>query len=81
MLYIFREANANARAGKAISENEIVSSLPADQEERSGRLYDLALESIGNFFESHSIQLKVPTDAGSEIARAIEDGRKLGKIK
>lgn len=69
-----RDPSFNARAGKAVSENEIVSSLPTEPEERSGRLYDLALESISNFFQSHSLQVKFPTE---EVARAFaEEGRK-----
>jgi hypothetical protein len=65
-----RDPSFNARAGKAVSENEIVSSLPVEPEQRSARLYDLALDSISNFFSSHSLQVKFPTE---EISRAFEE--------
>lgn len=74
-----RESSFNARAGKAISENEIVSSLPAEPEQRSARLYDMALETINSFLSSHSLQVKFPTETTKEVSRAIDEGR--GKLK
>lgn len=69
---IDRDPSFNSRAGKAISENEIESSLPADSEQRSGKLYDLAIDSFNNFLASHSLQIKLPSETGQEISRAIE---------
>lgn len=62
-----------------MSENEIVASLPADSSEKTGRLLDLAMESASNFFSTHNLQFKMPSETRQEVARAIEEGR--GKMK
>lgn len=69
-----RDPSFNSRAGKAISENEIVASLPAEAEQRSGRLYDMALDTFNNFLSSHSLQVKFPTETTKEVSRAIDEG-------
>lgn len=69
----------SARGAKAISENEIVDSLPIESTERSGRLYDLAVDALSSFVGSHSLELKFPKESSQEFARAIEEGR--GKLK
>ena len=79
LYFLYRDTSISARSAKAISENEIVDSLPADETERSGRLFDLAMDSLTNFAESHSLQVKFPKEASESVARAIEEGR--GKLK
>lgn len=81
LFYIFfcRDQSVSARSAKAISENEIANSLPAEESERSGRLFDLAMDSLTNFAESHSLEVKFPKDTTQQVARAIEEGR--GKLK
>lgn len=74
-----RDPNSSARSGKSLSENEIVDSLPADSSERSGRLYDMAMDSLTSFIDTHSLELKFPKETTQEVARAIETGR--GKLK
>lgn len=74
-----RDSTVSARSAKAISENEIVDSLPAEESERSGRLFDLAMDSLTNFIESHSLEVKFPKESSQAVARAIEEGR--GKLK
>ena len=74
-----RDSTISARSAKAISENEIVDSLPAAESERSGRLFDLAMDSLTNFIESHSLEVKFPKESSEAVARAIEEGR--GKLK
>lgn len=74
-----RDSTISARSAKAISENEIVDSLPAEETERSGRLFDLAMDSLTNFMESHSLEVKFPKESTQAVARAIEEGR--GKLK
>jgi len=69
----------SSRAGKALSENEIVASLPADASGKTGRLFDLAMDSVSNFFSSHKLEVQFPEETTTDIARAIEEGR--GKIK
>lgn len=71
-----RDASVSARSGKALSENEIVAALPADAEEKNGRLFDMALESASNFFGSHNLQVNLPAEATQSVARAIEEGSK-----
>ncbi|XP_055587748.1 uncharacterized protein LOC129740164 [Uranotaenia lowii] len=68
------------RQGKSISENEIISTLPADGEEKSDTLFDMAVESAERLFAGRSIQFKLPQDASENIARSIEEGR-LKKLK
>lgn len=71
-----------ARSGKSLSENEIVSSLPTESEERSSRLFEMATESMNEFFKSHSLQFKLPAETTQEVSRALEEGRgKLKKMK
>lgn len=76
---INRDSTASARSGKAISENEIIESLPAESSERSNRLYDMAVNSFATFLDSHTMEVKFPQESSQEVARAIEEGR--GKLK
>lgn len=76
-LNYFRNPSYSSRVGKAISENEIVASLPADASGKTSRLYDLAMDSISNFFSSHNLEVKFPEETTIEIARAIEEGNEL----
>lgn len=72
----FRNPSYSSRAGKALSENEIVASLPADASGKTGRLFDLAMDSISNFFSSHKLEVQFPEETTTDIARAIEEGKK-----
>lgn len=74
-----RDQSVSVRGAKAISENEIADSLPNESTERSGRLYDLAIDALASFVGSHSLELKFPKESSQELARAIEEGR--GKLK
>lgn len=74
-----RDSTISARSAKAISENEIVDSLPIEESERSGRLFDMAMDSLTNFIGSHSLEVKFPKESSQAVARAIEEGR--GKLK
>lgn len=68
---VHRDSMISARSARAISENEIRDSLPAEESERSGSLFDLAMESMANFFGSHSLIMKFPTE-NSFLGRAIK---------
>lgn len=37
------------------------------------------MDSLANFVESHSLEVKFPKEASQQVARAIEEGR--GKLK
>ncbi|XP_049277089.1 uncharacterized protein LOC125760727 isoform X2 [Anopheles funestus] len=68
------------RTGKAISENEIVSTLPADSEQKTDALFDLAIDSAKRLFSARSIQFKLPEETTETIARSLEEGKKLKKV-
>lgn len=81
MFYHFHKINSTqsrdptyARSGKALSENEIVTSLPTENEERSSRLFEMATESVNEFLKSHSLQFKLPEETTQEVSRALEEG-------
>lgn len=78
--HLFRDPNAPAvRSGKSLSENEILSELPVDTKEKTGRLIDMASDAASNFLSTHSLQFKLPSDTTQQVARAFEEGR--GKMK
>ncbi|XP_035777567.1 uncharacterized protein LOC118458805 isoform X2 [Anopheles albimanus] len=68
------------RTGKAISENEIINTLPADSEQKTDALFDLAIDSAKRLFSARSIQFKLPEEASENIARSLEEGKKLKKV-
>lgn len=78
-VFFHRDPSTSSRAGKALSENDIVTSLPEESEERTGRLIDMAMQSAVDFFSTHNLNVKVPAETTQEIARSIEEGR--GKLK
>ncbi|XP_023302171.2 uncharacterized protein LOC111684264 [Lucilia cuprina] len=67
------------RNGRALSETDVLSQLPENADERTGQLIDMAVESASEFLGSHNLEVKVPTEATQEIARALDEGR--GKLK
>ncbi|XP_050082911.1 uncharacterized protein LOC126569694 [Anopheles aquasalis] len=69
------------RTGKAISENEIINTLPTDSEQKTDALFDLAIDSAKRLFSARSIQFKLPEEATENIARSLEEGRLLKKGK
>lgn len=69
-----RDPTVPVRAGKSLTENEIIASLPNQQTDKTGRLLDLAMDSMSNFFGTHSLNVKFPDDTTQEIARAFEEG-------
>ena len=78
VLFLFlvcRNSTSLIRSVNAISENEIINSLPTDQLERGGRLFDFAMDSLINFIVSHSLEIKFP----ETFVQVIEEGRGLKK--
>ncbi|XP_052868008.1 uncharacterized protein LOC128273974 [Anopheles cruzii] len=69
------------RTGKAISENEIINTLPADSEQKTDALFDLAIDSAKRLFSARSVQFKLPEETTDSIARSLEEGRLLKKGK
>lgn len=64
-----------------MTENEIVSQLEANNEDKSGQLYNMFLESLSNFFGNHNLVVKIPTEATAEVSRALEEGESLKNKK
>lgn len=71
-----RDGTITGRSANAFVENEIIHSLPSDESERSGHLIDLALDSLANFIDSHSLEVRFPRKA---IDRAVQEGRTIKK--
>lgn len=72
--FVNRDPNAPARAGKSLSENEIAAEISNDKQDKTGRLLDLAVDSITNFVSSHNLEVKLPQETTQEVARFIEEG-------
>lgn len=64
------------RAGRALTETEVLSQLPADANERTNQLIDMAVECAADFLGTHNLEVKVPSETTQEIARALDEGRK-----
>ncbi|XP_014254111.1 uncharacterized protein LOC106669281 [Cimex lectularius] len=70
------------RAGRALlTPQQLEESLPANAEERSSKLIDLAYDSALRFLQSHSLQLRMPQDAPESFQRALDEGRAKLKKK
>lgn len=74
-----RNPNTPTRNAKAVSENEIIKSLPVELVKRRHHLYDLVANALNNFIHTHSLQMKFPKRVTQDVAGAIEEGR--GKMK
>lgn len=80
ILLLFVVRRDSNRSAETISENEIIDSLPVESSERSGHLFDLAIDSLVNFFDSHSLEIKFPTESSQFFGRAIEGRKKKKKM-
>lgn len=68
------------RSGRALlTEEEIENSISADPKEKGSKLMDLLFDSVSQFFNTHSLQLRIPKSSSLELQRALDEGR--AKIK
>lgn len=74
-----RDAIISARGAKTVSEDEIIDSFPVEESRSSGRLFNLAISSWGNFIDSHSLEVKFSKESSKAFARALKDEH--GKLK
>lgn len=56
------------------TEAELQSALPQDSAGRSAKLIDMLVDATMRFFESHSLQFRLPHAEPQAVARAIEEG-------
>ncbi|KAF4533541.1 hypothetical protein B566_EDAN001026 [Ephemera danica] len=73
------DAPAQTATGRALSEDELESSLPRESEAREAQVDALLVDRVARFLGSHTLQLKVPDAAISDVKRSLEEGRKKKK--
>jgi len=61
--------------GRALSEAELDASLPKNAEERETQVETLLVDKFAKFLQSHTLQLKVPDSAISEVRKTIDEGK------
>jgi hypothetical protein len=69
-LDVSREMN-----GRALSEAELDASLPKNTEEREAEVETLLVDRVAKFLQSHTLQLKVPDSAISEVRKTLDEGK------
>ena len=77
-LTLVRTGTAAQRDARAMpTEAELQSALPQDSSARSAKIIDMLVDATLRFFESHSLQLRLPHAEPQSVARAIEEGKCL----
>lgn len=61
--------------GRALSEAELDASLPKNAEEKEAQVETLLLDRVSKFLQSHTLQLKVPDSAISEVRKTLDEGK------
>jgi hypothetical protein len=61
--------------GRSLSEAELDASLPKNAEERDAQVETLLVERVARFLQSHTLQLKVPDSAISEVRKTLDEGK------
>ncbi|XP_050533836.1 uncharacterized protein LOC126901442 [Daktulosphaira vitifoliae] len=65
--------------GRSLSESELDDNAAKDGDDKDAAVENLLLDRIARFFESHTLQLKVPESSISGMRRSLEEAR--GKKK
>lgn len=66
--------NSREMSGRALSEDELDASLPQNAEEKDKQVDTLLVDRVAKFFQSHTLQLKVPDAAISEVRKTLDEG-------
>ncbi|XP_067007006.1 uncharacterized protein Osi9 [Anabrus simplex] len=76
------EESSRVLNGRAVTEAELDATLPGDAEEKDAQVENLLVDRIARFFESFTVQLKMPDSAISEVRKTLDEARgKKKKIK
>lgn len=62
--------------GRALSEDELDASLPANSDDRNSQVENLLVDRVARFLESHTLQFKVPDSSISEFRQTVDEGKK-----
>lgn len=66
------------RSGRALmTEEEIENSISADPNEKGTKLMDMLFDSASRFFQTHSLQFRIPKSSSSDLQRALDEGNFL----
>jgi hypothetical protein len=58
-----------------LSEAELDANLPKNAEERETQVETLLVDRVAKFLYSHTLQLKVPDSAISEVRKTLDEGK------
>ncbi|PSN43143.1 hypothetical protein C0J52_17063 [Blattella germanica] len=61
--------------GRALSEAELDASLPKNADERDAQVETLLIDRVAKFLQSHTLQLKVPDSAITEVKKTLDEGK------
>lgn len=66
--------------GRALSEEELDSSLPANSDDKNNQVENLLVDRVARFLESHTLQFKVPDSSISEFRETVNEGKRIKNI-
>lgn len=59
---------------RALSENELDSTLSKDETEKDSQVESLLVDRIARFFQNHILQFKVPDSSINEVRKSLDEG-------
>ncbi|XP_049860440.1 uncharacterized protein LOC126354680 [Schistocerca gregaria] len=75
-------AVSGAATGRALTQEELDATLPRDADEKDAQVETMLVDRVARFLQSHTLQLKVPDSAISEVRRTLDEARgKKKKLK
>jgi hypothetical protein len=72
---LHRTTPVSAKSGRALTQAELESTLPANEEERSAQVETLLVDRVAKFLQTHTLEFKVPDSSISDMKRSIEEGK------